>query len=227
MTKRTSFISLLGAGVAAGAMLASGMSAQASTLVSIGLGAVPATVGTSGATTGFYFGSSGTFTSVDVTGQLGVVPDILLGNTIDVSGGGGTLDVWVTATGLTSPTGLQDFVSSLTQNNLTSGWTVTENTFYDPTDTAYGTTDPLASHMFSAIGTDVLTSGAIGLVSPYSVTEEFVITAPGAGSTNSTIDISTNSPVPEPATWAMMIIGLGCIAAGLRLRKDTRAPSLA
>jgi hypothetical protein len=35
--------------------------------------------------------------------------------------------------------------------------------------------------------------------------------------------------VPEPATWAMMMLGLGCIGAGLRMRRrrDVAAPSAA
>jgi hypothetical protein len=219
--------SVLAAAAVGAVAIGCSVSAQASTLVELGMGSSPAVVGTSGATSASFSGSSGNFTTITLDGALGTAPDVLLGNSIDVaSKAAGTLYLWVTATGLTTPSGSHEFISSLTSNTLTSNWTVAEKTFLDPTDKAFGTTDSLDSHTFGAIGTDVLTSANFGLVPPYSVTEEFIVTAPKAGGANSTIDVSV---VPEPAAWSMMLLGIGLIGAGLRLarRKDDRVMSLA
>jgi hypothetical protein len=40
-----------------------------------------------------------------------------------------------------------------------------------------------------------------------------------SGNSVSGIDNLTVSSVPEPATWALMLIGVGCVGAGLRMRR--------
>jgi hypothetical protein len=212
----------------AGAMV--GLSAPASATVTVGFqeagvnGGAITTVSTGATTAGVIGSTYGTFDINNVSGSQGVLPDLLNSNAIDqVSSGGtaGTLNVFVTYSGITSPVGTPDFISSLTSNALPSGWTVTEKTFLDPGNGVYATTDPLASFAFSAIGTNVTGDTVATGGGPYSLTEEFTINATGAGSANDTIDIS--AAAPEPATWMMMLFGLFGVGAVLRGTRNQRA----
>jgi hypothetical protein len=45
------------------------------------------------------------------------------------------------------------------------------------------------------------------------------------GSYSGTMNVA--AAVPEPATWAMMILGMAMVGAGLRLRRRTSAPAIA
>jgi hypothetical protein len=140
---------------------------------------------------------------------------------LDVSGGtAGVLNVYVTASGITSPTGLESFLSTLTSNALSTGWTVTEKTFLDAGNGIFATTTPLSSNTFSNIGTDIVSQIANTGAGPYSVTEEYTITSvAGPGAANDTIDLSV-AAVPEPATWAMMLLGVFGIGAALRSARN-------
>ena len=150
----------------------------------------------------------------------------LLTDTIAVnSTGAGTLFIWVTETGLTSPLGTVKYTSGLT-SNLFSGdiSSVTLSTFVSPTDAVSppnGT--PLDSFDFTGLGTQTLSSVENPGTGPYSLEELFVVHATGVGSTNLTIDL-TSSTVPEPSTWAMMLIGFAGLAyAGYRRTRSDRA----
>jgi len=156
----------------------------------------------------------GTFTvnNVSATGAPILASGDLDSNSLNVSSStGGTLYVWVTITGLTSPTGTTNFLSSLTSNSLPSGWTATLVTYEDSSNAAYGTGTTLASNTFTGIGTKVLTNPAT-LASPYSLTEEYEITSTGSGTANDTVDLST---APEPATLSLLGIALlGLVGLG-------------
>ena len=52
---------------------------------------------------------------------------------------------------------------------------------------------------------------------PYSLTEVYTVTTNGAGSASSTINIAA---VPEPSTWAMMILGFIGVGFMAYRRKD-------
>ena len=178
-------------------------------VVSIGLqeaGVNGGAITSQGSGTGF-FGIAGTnygtfaLNSVSASSDP-LVTDSINGNSINIVGlsAGGTLNVFVTASGLTAPTGA--FFSSFTENVLSAGVTVQELTFYDAGNGIFTTTTPLSSTTFNAIGSTVATN-FVTATGTYSVTEEYIITAGPGGSANSSIVVS----VPESSTWAMMILG--------------------
>lgn len=151
------------------------------------------------------------FSNVHVSGQ-GVStltpPDLLFSDTIDTAAtGGGTLNIFVTDSGLTSPTGALTFTSSFTSNTLPAGWTLTTATFLSATNALF-TGTPLSSKTFSAIGVDTeMAPGATGS-GPYSITEEYTIHATGAGDTNDTIDMGAPAVgVPEPSALIALVLG--------------------
>jgi hypothetical protein len=148
--------------------------------------------------------------AVDVTGTPPLASGSLLTDTIDVnSKAAGTLIIWVTETGLTSPLGKDKFTSGLTSNVLDSGISsVTLSTFVSPTD---GVSPPngtkLDTDTFTGQGTQTASTVDNPGAGPYSLQEVYVIHAKGAGDTDLTISL-TSSVVPEPSTWAMMLAGL-------------------
>lgn len=150
-------------------------------------------------------------------------PDLLDSQTLDVSGRtGGSIDVCVTQTGLDASLG-GPLLSSLTTNILPKGWTLTESTYADAGNTAFGQGTLLYTNTWGPSGSLIVNGTASGEAAwtpsaPYSLTEIYSITATGAGSTNDTIDIRE---VPEPATLAIFAGGL--LAGGLALRRRRRA----
>jgi hypothetical protein len=64
----------------------------------------------------------------------------------------------------------------------------------------------LSQATFSSIGTASPAGAPETLAGPFSVTEEYTITADGTGNANLTIDLS--AAVPEPATLTLFASGL-------------------
>jgi hypothetical protein len=155
-------------------------------------------------------GSTDSFTvTTDAIGTPPLASGSLLTDTIDVNASAsGTLIVWVTETGLTSPLGEVKFTSGLTSNLLGGAISaVTLSTFVSPTDGVSppnGT--PLATAAFAGLGTNTSSTVENPGTGPYSLQEVFVIHALGAGDANLTIDL-TSAAIPEPSTWAMMLLG--------------------
>jgi hypothetical protein len=148
---------------------------------------------------------------------------------------GVTVTIWVTETDVNlGPTPQKlSFVSGLTQNQLPDGATVTETTWFDASNTAYGTGTQLATATFTSIGSNAPVTTVVDAFAPYSITEEYQVTfsLPSPPTALSTIDLTTTTEgpipiVPEPSTWVMMAIGfagLGYTAYGRGRRSRAQA----
>jgi len=168
-----------------------------------------------------FAGAFGNFEGVSVSGigEPGVTPPLLLqtGTLVNNNAGApnaGTLTIYVTSTGNTTPLGLTDFTSGLATVNLTTGWTETLKTYLDPGNGTYALTTLLASATFSSVqasAQDTITDPGPG---PYSVTAVYVIVAPSRGASTAVSGIRAVT-VPEPSSLAVLggaLVGLGALA---------------
>lgn len=131
--------------------------------------------------------------------------DLVNGNTIDIktTGGGGLLHVFISATGLTQP--ITSVLNAFAVITLTPGWKVVENVYASASNGVYALTNLLSTKTFTSVGSSTAASGAVYGPAPYSITTEYIIDTNGtSGSSNSSIVVTA---VPEPSTWAMMILG--------------------
>ena len=215
--------------------LALGGTTQAS-IISIGtsLNAGPITLQSSGATPGpvTFNGAVGAY-NLDTVSGVDLTAASLDSNSINATATGtfAALHIFVSASDITSFNGLVQALSGLTVNFLSRGWTVTESTFEDNSNTVFGTTGPsvtlLATHMFTS-GPDIFTkTTSVDVTSPFSVTEEFTVKSNGfAGAANNTIDLS--GTVPETSTWAMLVLGfMGLGYTAFRRSAKTRRAATA
>src|SRR5262245_8027470 len=170
----------------------------------------------------------GAFTSNQVTATgrpIEPLPAVLGSTAFDISAEGpGTLRVFVTSQGNTDVN--SSWISSFTSNSLPPGWTVREQTFIDTANGLFTTTPgptvtQLGNVLFNAIGTNVAAALAAS-GNNYSVTHLYTIVATGAGTSLSTITLST----PLPGALSLFATGLLGLWALRRKRKAAPAKSL-
>ena len=161
--------------------------------------------------------SSGDFSGADFLGTSQNFPP-----KDDTSLQGTTLTVWISETGQTigiAPRTL--FISYFTQNNVPSGWTITQTTYFNPNSTTpFGTAEQLASETFTAPAFFEQKATITNVTAPYTLTDEIVISlnssADVTGDGNqSTVDISA-APIPEASTWVLFALGFAGLGSAAR-----------
>jgi hypothetical protein len=220
----------LNTAAAAGLALAVSVLSANAVTVSIGLqeGGPITPVGTTGTSAGFA-GAFGTFIFNQVSGHGNpdvAFPDLLLSNSINTSTDGpGTINVFVTAQGITSPAGLVSFLSSFTTNIVPAGWTVVEQTYLDPGNGQF-TNNP-ALQLAGPVTLGSLGSAAQNSTknagNNYSITEEFSITALGPGSANSTIDVAVPGPLAGAGVPGLIAACAGLLGLARRRQRKNMA----
>ena len=141
-------------------------------------------------------------------------PGVLSTNTFDVNqtvGGMHTLVLDIIASGLMGPNALTGLLSTFSVSGLPAGWSVTEQTFINnvrlsTTPNFTGVSDSASSIENAFLG------------NPFTAEAVYTVHSDGTGNFNGGIDISV-AAVPEPSTWAMMILGfVGITFMGMRKR---------
>ncbi len=157
-----------------------------------------------------FSGSVGNFVSNVSTGLFTSASDRLDLSTLATTGGaGGTLEVRITRTGLTSPAGLYRYIGFF-GGSLASPGTVGYKAWIDTTDTAFGMETQLGDISDTATGGFSLASidgmAAIASGVPYSLTLLATVTL-GVDS-QASFDAGLSRAVPEPATAWLFALGL-------------------
>ena len=147
-------------------------------------------------------------------------PGVLSTNTFDVNstvGGNHKLVLDIVATGLTGTGALANLLSTFSVSGLPAGWDIMVQTFINGTLLAATPVFPGVSDSASAIDSALINN-------PFRAEAVYTIDSVGIGNLNGGIDISI-AAVPEPATWAMMILGFVgvTVMAAKRRRNDKRA----
>jgi hypothetical protein len=206
------------------AALAASAGAAHATMLTVGLqesGVNGGMITNEGSTTSSAIAVATTYDSFDpvtISASRGASPGRLFSNTIDTSAiGAGTLNVYITEQGVTSPSGQVNFFSAFTANTVPVGWTVVESTYLDTANGLFTVSpaDLLSSATFTSAGTSNESNYNLTAVGPYSITELYTITATSEFSANNTIDLT--STVPEPGTLA--ILGAGLAGLGFIRRR--------
>ncbi len=160
---------------------------------------------------------SGTATSA----PLGNNPTLIDLSSLQVAAAaGGTVRISITETGLTSLGG--GFFSAI-GGTLGVASTLTFQTFIDSTNTAFGTQQLLGTNTFSGVipFSNGFTSNGNPGTGLFSETEVFTIVA-GANSTTSFDGrLNQNQNIPEPASMALL--GVGLAAIGVTRRRSRKA----
>ena len=164
--------------------------------------------------------SGGYFFNTNGTGFPLLLQPNLLTQSVNIQqagGNGGTLSIYVTQTDLNAFNG---FLASTFTSNTIANASVVLSTYYSASNALFGGTQ-LRSASFSDIGTFAGVN-PLTLSLPYSQTVRYDITfGPGAGNFNGTANLTTS--VPEPAAWALMVMGFAGLGYAVRRRPKVTA----
>lgn len=154
------------------------------------------------------------------TQQLGIVGNI--------TGVGTGITITASATDYTAPAGATGTMTSTTSDSYSGGFSgKTFTSFYDPTNTLYGTTVPSTPLVFAAvIGTGSASNNGtaaptlLGTLAPsYALTNTTVINLVSPNTDQFTGITTVVRSVPEPSSMALMVLGGTTLVARLRRRK--------
>ena len=160
-------------------------------------------------TGGYFFNSNGTGS------PLVLQPNLLTQSVNIAQAAGGTISLYITQNNLSAFNGV---LGSTFTSNTISNASVTLSTYYSAANALFGGT-LLQTSAFT--GTGVFTgTNLVGLNLPFSETVRYDITfGTGGGNFNGTANVTT--AVPEPATWAMMMLGFAGLGVAVRRRPKT------
>lgn len=165
-------------------------------------------------------GTGGGFEFISVDGDAFQLPALLHSDTVETNASGAaSISIFVTRTDLEAPD-YHGFYSGFTGNTQFGGnFTVGLATYYDDSNSVFGTANLIASTTFTSVGGSSanFVSGGQDLTGPFSVTHRYDISTTRGGSTSPTVTLGA---IPEPGTWALMIMGFG--GAGAMLRSTRR-----
>ena len=140
-----------------------------------------------------------------------VAPDVLRTTMLNINqtaGGSHQLIIHIGAQGLSGPNALTNWLSTFSVSQLTTGWSVQEQTFINGVLLA-DTGVMLAAASLSAF------TGAAAVGGLFNAEVTYIINSVGIGNFLGGIDVSVAdiavAAVPEPATWSMMILGFAGI----------------
>lgn len=167
------------------------------------------------------FGALGGFANVLVQGNADSVGQGILHSTaVEVTSAStaASLTIWVTRTGFTPAAGLNTAFFSSTNNNNAAGFTTNIQHYYSASDQKYGGT-LLSSLTKVGLGGNYSEGTVLAGAGPYSWTQKYTITATSGAAQRSASPTALAAAVPEPGTWALMILGFGGAGAMIRRRR--------
>ena len=210
--------------LAAGAALATATPANAAIVIGVSVNGSPVSTVASGAGSANYNTTvGGYFFNVSGTGFPNLASPQLLTQSVNIQQQGGAnavIDVYITQTD--QPTFTGGLLSTFTSNSQ-SGLNAELTSWYDAGNGLFGGT-LLQTATFNGTSAQPRTASGENVIGTvpgmWSETVRYRLTFTGGNGSNfnGTVNLAA---VPEPATWAMMMLGFGALGAMIRRRKTS------